>query len=401
MPASKQIVCVGFPKWEGDYMKSTVLLMSELAKSNEVLYVDYPYTWKDVVMGVKAGTQVPVAPILGIGPRLTSRQVSSGAQVHVLTLPPFLPANWLASATSYDRLLAFNARLALSSIKAAMKQLGFEKPIHINAFNPALGNALAGKLDEQLLVYYCYDEISAANWISKHGSRHEQAFLSKVDLTIVSSAQLLLDKGPLTKRCKLVKNGVSLSLFQNQSRKAIEKKGIRIGYLGSIDERLDFDLLYDLAIQHPEYQFQFVGRVVEKTQVARLAALENCEFLGPQAVTDLSGFVAGFQVGLIPFKCNKLTAGIYPLKINEYLAVGVPVITTPFTDLSELAAVAYQADTAQAFSEVIPQVLAEDTADSVEERKAFATSNSWQNRALDFGTALTEALEEKMLQPAL
>jgi len=375
--------------------------MSELAKSKEVLYVDYPYTWKDVVMGGKAGTQVPVAPILGIAPRLTSRQVSPDAEVHVLTLPPFLPANWLAGAASYDRLLALNARLALRSIKAAMKQLGFEKPIHINAFNPALGNALAGKLDEQLLVYYCYDEISAANWISRHGSRHEQAFLSKVDLTIVSSAQLLQDKGPFTRRCKLVKNGVSLSLFQNQNRKAIEKQGIRIGYLGSIDERLDFDLLYDLVTQHPAYQFQFVGRVVEKTQVARLATLENCEFLGSQAVTDLAGFVAGFQVGLIPFKCNKLTAGIYPLKINEYLAMGVPVITTPFTDLSEFAAVAYQADTAQAFSEVIPHVLAEDTADKVEERKAFASSNSWQDRALDFGKALTEALEEKILQPAL
>lgn len=382
-------------------MKSTVLLMSELAKSNQVLYVDYPYTWKDVVMGGKAGTQVPVAPILGITPRLTSRQVTPDAEVHVLTLPPFLPANWLAGAASYDRLLALNARLALGSIKAAMKQLGFEKPIHINAFNPALGNALAGKLDEQLLVYYCYDEISAANWISRHGSRHEQAFLSKVDLTIVSSAQLLQDKGPYTKRCKLVKNGVSLSLFQNQSRKAIEKQGVRIGYLGSVDERLDFDLLYDLATQHPEYQFQFVGRVVEKTQVARLAALENCEFLGSQAVKDLAGFVAGFQVGLIPFKCNKLTAGIYPLKINEYLAMGVPVITTPFTDLNEFAAVAYQADTAQAFSEVIPHVLAEDTADKVAKRKAFATSNSWQDRALDFGKALTEALEEKILQPAL
>jgi len=375
--------------------------MSELAKSNEVLYVDYPYTWKDVVMGGKAGRQVPVAPILGIAPRLTSRQVSPDAEVHVLTLPPFLPANWLTGAASYDRLLALNARLALRSIKAAMKQLGFEKPIHINAFNPALGNALAGKLDEQLLVYYCYDEISAANWISRHGSRHEQAFLSKVDLTIVSSAQLLQDKGPFTRRCKLVKNGVSLSLFQNQNRKAIEKQGIRIGYLGSIDERLDFDLLYDLVTQHPAYQFQFVGRVVEKTQVARLATLENCEFLGSQAVTDLAGFVAGFQVGLIPFKCNKLTAGIYPLKINEYLAMGVPVITTPFTDLSEFAAVAYQADTAEAFSEVIPHVLAEDTADKVEERKAFASSNSWQDRALDFGKALTEALEEKILQPAL
>lgn len=382
-------------------MKSTVLLMSELAKSNEVLYVDYPYTWKDVVMGFKAGTQAPVASILGIGPRLTSRQVSPDAQVHVLTLPPFFPANWLADAASYDRLLAFNARLALSSIKAAMKRLGFERPIHINAFNPALGNALAGKLEEELLIYYCYDEISAANWISKHGSRHEQAFLSKVDLTIVSSAQLLKDKGPFTKRCKLVKNGVSLGLFQNQSRKAVEKQGVRIGYLGSIDERLDFDLLYNLATQHPEYQFQFVGRVVEKKEVARLAALENCEFLGPQAVKDLADYVAGFQVGLIPFKCNRLTAGIYPLKINEYLAMGVPVITTPFTDLSEFAAVAYQADTAQAFSEVIPQVLLEDTVDKVEERKVFAASNSWQNRAVDFGKALTEALEEKILQPAL
>lgn len=382
-------------------MKSTVLLMSELAESNEVLYVDYPYTWKDVVLGLKPGAKVPVAPILGLGARLTSRQVSPTAKVYVLTLPPFLPANWVAGAETYDLFLAFNARMALRIIKRAMRRLGFEKPIHLNAFNPALGNALAGKLKEDLLVYYCYDEISAANWISKHGSRHEKAFLAKANLTIVSSAQLLKDKRPFTQQCKLVKNGVSLALFQNQSRKAPEKKGIRIGYLGSIDERLDFDLLYDLMIQHPEYQFQFVGRIVEKTQVNRLAQLANCEFLGPKPITELSTYVAGFQVGLIPFKCNKLTAGIYPLKINEYLAIGIPVITTPFTDLTEFRGVAYEAATAKDFSDVVRQALIEDTADSVEARKAFAASNSWQNRASEFDKALTEALAEKALQPAL
>ena len=175
MSKRKQIVCLGFPKWEGDYMKSTVSLMSELAKKHDVLYVDYPYTWKDLAFRLLGREKTAsVTRLLGTQDRLRSLQLQHGQTIHLLTLPPFLPANWLSSSKAYDQLLAWNSRIALKEIQQAMRRLNFQQAIVVNAFNPALGNVLAGELKEKLLVYYCYDEINGAHWISKHGPRHEQ-----------------------------------------------------------------------------------------------------------------------------------------------------------------------------------------------------------------------------------
>lgn len=392
MSKRKQIVCIGFPKWEGDYMKSTVSLMSALAKTHDVLYVDYPYTWKDLVFGLLGREKTaPVASMLGMAPRLRKLTLSKKQTIHLLTLPPFFPANWLTSERAYDRWLAFNGQRALKAIRKALHALAFKRAIVVNAFNPALGNQLAGQLGEKLLVYYCYDEISGAHWISKHGTRHEQEFLKRVDLTVVSSTRLREDKGPHTKACVLVKNGVALDLFSGLQKKAFRQRP-RIGYLGSLDERIDFDLLYTLIDNNRGFDFQFVGRVVAQDEANQLRRFGHCEVLGAQPVEQLGSYVAGFDVGLIPFKKNRLTAGIYPLKINEYLSVGIPVITTDFADLSDFAAVAYIASDGTQFDRMIYQALAEQSESASVERRRFAQANSWVARAEAFDHALDMAL---------
>ena len=283
MSKRKQIVCLGFPKWEGDYMKSTVSLMSELAKTHEVLYVDYPYTYKDILYRMIGREKTASIPnLLGWQSRLRSRVLTRGQTIHLLSLPPFLPANWLSSAEAYDRLLAINSRNALRVIRKALKSLQFEKPIVVNAFNPALGNALQGQLAEELLVYYCYDEISAAQWIGKHGTRHENKFLAQVDLTIVSSKGLLQTKAPKTANCVLVKNGVSLDLFKGDIPRSSQGRP-RIGYLGSLDERLDVSLLEYLIKSFPVWEFQFVGRIVLPDLGRSTPTFSECSYLWPQA----------------------------------------------------------------------------------------------------------------------
>lgn len=395
MMKDQQIICVAFPKWEGDYMKSSVQLMTELAKHNELLYVDYPFTFKDLAMGLADRADVPVDRLLGRQPQLRSQALSGGGQVHLLTLPPFLPGNWAQSAAVYDRLLAWNGRQARRRIKKAMQQLGFKQPIVINAFNPALGNALAGQLGEALLVYYCYDEISAAPWISKHGARHERSFMQRADLTICSSAQLLADKSPLAKRSALVKNGVQLDLFENPGPRPAELPNEGrpiIGYLGSVDERLDYKLLGFLAAQWPDSHLVFVGRIVATAAAKRLQRLPNVSFLGAKQPEELGSYADAFDAALIPFVRNKLTAGIYPLKINEYLAAGKPVIATPFSDLSDFEGLIEIAGTPEAFAQAVRRSVAEDSPQQAAARRAFAQGHSWTARTVAFGQAIEQAL---------
>lgn len=399
MAKKKQIVCIGFPKWEGDYMKSTVSLMSELAKQHDVLYVDYPYTWKDIILSILGREKTASVPrILGVQPRLRSLRLSAGQTIHLLTLPPFVPANWMSSERNYDRLLGLNGRLALRAIRKAMKDLQFQDPIVVNAFNPALGNVLQGKLGEQGLIYYCYDEISAAQWISKHGTRHERKFLALVDLTIVTSTGLQKNKSPNTSNCVLVKNGVSLALFKGDIPRT-SKKRPRIGYLGSLDERIDLPLLERLIKAYPNCDFQFVGRVVLPELHERLKRFSNVALLGPQRPERLGALVAGFDVGLIPFKKNRLTVGIYPLKINEYLAMGTPVISTDFADLSDFEGVAWIGKTPEEFIRLVQEALLENSIAAIAQRKAFARSNAWSARAKALDQAIDQVLTTKWKKP--
>lgn len=396
MLKGEKIVCVGFPKWEGDYMKSTVQLMAELARHNQVLYVDYPFTLKDVAGGFYPFRETPALQILGLRPRLEERALAGGASIHLLRLPPFIPSNWLAGEGAYDHLIRWNARLALPFIRRAMRRLGLSRPIVVNAFNPALGNALAGRLDEKLLVYYCYDEISAARWIGKHGARHEAEFLRRADLTIVSSAALLVAKAAGANRCGLVRNGAPSVFFQQPGPRPQDlppgSAGTIIGYLGSVDERLDYSLLEYTAAALPRHQFVFVGRIVDQAGARRLERLPNVFLLGPRPPARLPAYVSAFAAGMIPFLKNRLTAGIYPLKANEYLALGKAVVATRFGDMRDLEEVVEVADTREGFRMALEKALSSDTVGRQHVRRAFASANSWEKRAAQFGGLLAGAL---------
>lgn len=384
------IVCVAFPKWEGDYMKSTVQLMSELATRHRVLYVDYPYTWKDLVQGIRQPGTAPIGAMLGIRPALCDLQLDNGSTVHLLTLPPFLPANWLRSEAAYQRVLDYNAGIALPRIRRAMRQLDIERPLVVNAFNPALGTALAGQLHEQTLAYYCYDEISAAPWIGKHGARYENQFLQQADVTIVSSAQLQRDKSPLAQRCVLVKNGVGPYFFQEPGPRPqdLPTQGAIIGYLGSVDGRLDYDLLEQLAREQSDNSLVFVGRITDQAGAQRLRQLPNIHLLGSRPPQRLVDYVAAFDVALIPFVCNRLTAGIYPLKVNEYLATGRAVVATQFSDLSDFGDLIYTAPDTASFCAAVREALTEQDNFLVLRRRDLAQSNTWTARAHAFAEAL-------------
>lgn len=395
------IVCVGFPRWEGtSYLSSTVQLMSELSQSHPVLYVDYPFTFKDVWTAKKyKNTGIPFDELTGKAPVLQERILKNGHKIHLLRLPPFLPANFLKSATIYDQITAWNGRKAQKTILKALDSLGWKAPIVINTFNPALGNVLAGKLGESQLVYYCYDEIGAAPWVGRHGARHEPIFLGKVDQTIVSSAGLYVSKKELTKSCNIVKNGVDLSVFSaNGERPSDLPKGTIIGYIGSVDDRLDYDLLEAIAQTYTYAHLVLLGRIMDEAAAENLNKLNNVHILGARPIGQLGNYLQAFDVGLIPFVKNELTAGIYPLKINEYLALGLPVVSTHFADLSDFVGVCAIANDHAQFIQKINFALQDKNPITVSERKVFASQNTWTSRAAEFAELIdkkTEVIQKK------
>jgi len=401
MLENKDIICVAFPAWDGNYMKSTVKIMSQLAKKNRILYVDYQYTYKDITATWMGKQDAPVRRMLGIDKRLRKINLPENAVLHLLTPPPVFSANWLKSPSSHMRFLNMNAGIVRKSIVKAMQKLDMKNPLVINAFNPFVGLPLIHKLNESSTIYYCYDEISACDWTKNHGRRLEEAYLKKVDAAIVTSDGLLQNKSALAKQCYLVKNGVDFAHFNKAAELRLRNRNsdIIVGYVGSIDKRLDFQLLTHLATNLPDIKFEFVGRILETDKVNALDKLPNTKFWGAKKVEELPNFIKNFDAGIIPFLKNELTAGVYPIKVNEYLASGIPVITTDFAPLPEFGSTITIATDQEMFLQAVIENLTNDSKEKRKERMEVSLRNSWENRALQFGEAIQDVLNTKTHSP--
>ena len=108
--------------------------------------------------------------------------------------------------------------------------------------------------------------------------------------------------------------------------------GTRVGFAGVIDERLDIQLLADVADARPEFQFVMVGPVV-KIDPESLPRRENIHYLGMRSYDELPAYMAEWDVAMMPFARNSATRFISPTKTPEYLAAGLPVVSTSILDV--------------------------------------------------------------------
>ncbi|MGK7395525.1 MAG: glycosyltransferase, partial [Candidatus Cyclobacteriaceae bacterium M3_2C_046] len=120
---------------------------------------------------------------------------------------------------------------------------------------------------------------------------------------------------------------------------------------------------------------------VSKTVVNSLSVFSNVELLPPVAPEHLGATMGNFSIGIIPFVKNEFTRHIYPLKINEYLALGLPVITTSFSNLAAFGDIIKIADQTEEFITAIQNELKSDSIAQMTFRKKIASQNSWANRA--------------------
>lgn len=386
------IICITQTPWKGDFQKAAVQLMTELSARHRVLYVDYLFTIKDLARGLTGWHNIPVRQLMHLSNPLTQQQTEHGGELYVWTPPVMLPINWLSDKL-HDRLLLWNTNRLTGPLHKVMRDLNMHRPLIINAYNPVVGLPLLGKLNECATIYYCFDEITTAgDWMSRHGDRYEQAYLRRVDAVITTSETLRQAKSIEQPRTFCVKNGANFDLF-NQTRQIAQQHPPQkpvVGYLGSADNRINIDLMAYCAHNMPDVDFQFIGEVHEHQLPVRLAAFPNVTFIPPRQPAELPPLLAKLSVGIIPFVCNKHTYTIYPLKINEYLAAGLPVVSTPFSILDDFTGIIELADTPEQFVKALRRALADTDSQRIQQRIDTAQGNSWAHRALEFEAAIQQ-----------
>lgn len=232
---------------------------------------------------------------------------------------------------------AFNAWLYGLSIRWAIRRLGGKGPVVIWVYIPTVARYL-DRLPQGRLIYHCVDrwwafpEYDAAEMKACH-----QILAQQADLVLASSRELEQDSVQFNPRTRYLPHGVRWEHFHPAATGAVEPIGRRsdgrpvIGFIGLLDTWIDLTILEKVAKENPDAELLLVGAV--KVDARQLLALPNVTALGRKPFADLPGYLAAFDVALVPFLINDLTRAVNPIKMLEYLSAGVPVVATPLPEL--------------------------------------------------------------------
>lgn len=317
--------------------------------------------------------------------------------VHVYSPPPMLPFK--------TRIPAFN-RLSHAWIRPfvrrAMRSIGIQEPV-LFTYLPHLHAAL-GAYGERLLCYYCIDDMGALTRVIDPDvvAGYERALVRRANLVFTTSRGLQQRLEALHRGVLLVPNGSDPSLYRRALADDTPVPGDVadlhepvLGFSGLVDYRLDQALLAEVARRRPRWSFVFVGPV--RTSVARLAGLPNVCLVPQQLQSALPGYFRKFSVGLVPYALGPMVRYIYPTKLNDYLAAGLPVISTALPELETCPPeIVTRVDTADDLIAAVER-LAPTRWDAgyVARRVAFAAENSWERRAAMIADRIDAALAEQ------
>lgn len=402
------ILMFNMSRWDGPISSASLSLAKIMGRTNEVYYFDYPYTIKDV----KNERHLPSVqwrlPALLKGTLLIKKIEPGPPKLWGVTPKATLPINWLPKGWAYRTVNQWNNKILARSIQQLLDAKGIKDYILFNSFIPSyLQNPRAIGLDPTLFVYHSRDNIRVLDaYTSKHGAYLELDAVKHADLAMATALHLcsLLEQDT-GRKVAYLPNAGDIQLFGQANLEATavpEDLAVipepRIGYTGNLCQRIDYDILWQLVRSHPDKNFVCIGPRNDAGQHSyNLDDLPNLHFLGPRNIIELPAYLKGFAATIIPFKCNELTKGIYPLKINEYLAAGRTVVATPFSaDILQFRDVIEIAAGPEAFSAAL-QIAVDDHKDpqKLEARLSRASENSWEARTDLFWNLAWEAYQKQ------
>lgn len=243
------------------------------------------------------------------------------------------------------------ATLLREQLRPKIKELGLYKPI-LWASLPTAADVV-GQLNESAVIYYCGDDFSGLAGVDHDTiAQHEKKLIEKSDLIIAPSDALIL-KFPKDRTRKL-SHGVDFSLFEQSCGRADDlphdDKPIA-GFYGSLSSWLHVELIHEVMSSMPHWNFVFIGK--EEADMSALKGLTNSFFLGPKDHAQLPSYCQHWQASLLPFRHNAQIMACNPLKLSEYLATGVPIISTDFPAIVPFRHLVQRADSADAFIEAL------------------------------------------------
>ncbi len=361
-------------------------LLSRLARCNRVIYVEpLPYLrplLQQWAAGSAQGRALNPGGLQQLAPNLWRYQAPVYAAVGGGPL-------WRPVA----------AQLRAAHLRSTLRAIGIDRPV-VWLSHPSQA-FLRHDLAARLRVYHVVDEYLGYFGVDEaHRARlaaWEDEIIAWADLVIVVSPALAEAKRKAGPKIHVLPNAADLTAFDAALAHPTDPGLPRpvIGYVGLISSRLDLKALLSLAQQQPAWSLVLVGEVVTagcEAEIAALRALPNVHLPGVRPAAEIPALIAGWDVGLIPYRVNTETEHASPLKLYEYLAAGLPVVSADVPAVRPFAALVQIVPEGGSYAEAVARALAETSVQARLERRAAVRVHSWDARVEMLSQILAEGL---------
>lgn len=243
-------------------------------------------------------------------------------------------------------------------------------------------------LKPKIIIYDSMDELSAFRFAPPQLLSLEDELFQKADLVFTGGHTLYQAKKHRHHNIYPFPSSIDKHHFKAARYNTVDaddQKHIpnpRFGFFGVIDERFDIELLREVSAKRPDWQFVIIGPVV-KINEEDLPRAENIHYLGSKKYSELPNYISHWDIAMVMFAINESTEFISPTKTPEYLAAGLPVISTPIKDVIKPYGennLVYIADNAETFIVYAEEELQKDSKKEwLKKVDEFLADESWDN----------------------
>lgn len=390
----RDIIVVGQQPWDTEIGSNCKNIALEFSKKNRVLYVNSPLDritlWRNKKdprtgrrLNIIKGRENGLIPI----------------QHNIWNFYPDCMVesiNWISSTKIFSFFNKFNNRKLAKSIQKAIKELDFKDFILFNDNEMFKGFFLNDLLKPAVSIYYSRDNMVAVDYWKKHGVSLEPELIAKNDLCVANSTFLAEYCGQFNLNSFDVGQGCDLDIFVSNKEKAAPVdvsaiSGTVVGYVGALQSiRLDIAIIAHIASSRPEWTVVLVGPEDELFKSSNLHQFKNILFTGGKPISELPDYINFFDVCINPQLINEVTIGNYPRKIDEYLAIGKPVVATATKAMETFSDFVYLAQNKEEYVLLIEKALKENSGLKELERREFALEHTWENSVAKIYSAVKQ-----------
>jgi UDP-galactopyranose mutase len=278
-------------------------------------------------------------------------------------------------------------------------------PLVLWLYTPVVRNFI-DILQPDLVVYDVMDELSAFKFAPASIRQQEQELLQRADLVFTGGPSLYESRKDRHPDVHLFPSGVEQQHFAQALREDLPVPAdVRdlehpvIGFYGVIDERIDLQLLTEVAQLRPEWNWVMVGPIL-KLEEHDLPRLPNIHYPGKQEYRELPAYLKAFDVAMMPFALNESTRFISPTKTLEYMAAHKPIVSTPIRDVISLyGEVVRLASSAEEFVAQVEAALNEQPSareERVRKENALLHRYEWDTIAGEMRQLIQDKLQQKL-----